>query len=57
MGSRFDKAVDMEPNELTEHAKGVLATRTDEPRFCHATTAGGGGFEMRDGYVKFPVIL
>ncbi|XP_021736444.1 uncharacterized protein LOC110702993 [Chenopodium quinoa] len=45
MGSRFDKAVDMEPNQLTEHAQGVLETRTDESRFCHVTTAGGGEFE------------
>ncbi|XP_021761743.1 uncharacterized protein LOC110726568 [Chenopodium quinoa] len=33
MGSKFDKAVDMEPNELTEHAKGVLETRIDESFF------------------------
>ncbi|CAO2820678.1 unnamed protein product [Amaranthus hypochondriacus] len=45
MGSRFDKAVDMEPSELTEHAKGVLESRADEFRFCHATAAGGGEFE------------
>ena len=57
MGSRFDKALGMEPNELTEHAKGVLATRTDESRFCHVTAAGGGEFEVRDGHVKFPVTL
>ncbi|XP_021763809.1 uncharacterized protein LOC110728474 [Chenopodium quinoa] len=57
MGSRFDKAVDMEPNELTEHAKGVLETRIDESRFCHVTAVGGGEFEVRDGHVKFPVTL
>ncbi|XP_057543804.1 uncharacterized protein LOC130823186 [Amaranthus tricolor] len=57
MDSRFDKAVDMEPNELTEHAKGVLATRTDEFRFYHVTAAGGGEFEVRDDHVKFPVTL
>ncbi|XP_057540737.1 uncharacterized protein LOC130818590 [Amaranthus tricolor] len=57
MGFRFDKAVGMEPNDLTEHAKGVLATRTDESRFCHVTAAGGGEFKVRDGHVKFPVTL
>ncbi|XP_057548124.1 uncharacterized protein LOC130826559 [Amaranthus tricolor] len=57
MGSRFDKAVSMEPNDLTEHAKGVLATRTDDSRFCHVTAAGGGEFEVRDGHVNFPVTL
>ncbi|XP_021745682.1 uncharacterized protein LOC110711581 [Chenopodium quinoa] len=57
MGSRFDKAIDMEPNELTEYAKGVLETRTDESRFCHVTAAGGGKFEDRDGHVKFPITL
>ncbi|XP_057548026.1 uncharacterized protein LOC130826431 [Amaranthus tricolor] len=57
MGSRFDKAVSMEPNDLTEHAKGVLATRTDDSRFCHVTTAGGGEFEVGDGHVKFLVTL
>ncbi|XP_057524016.1 uncharacterized protein LOC130803832 [Amaranthus tricolor] len=57
MGSRFDKAVSMEPNDLTEHAKGVLATRTDDSRFCHVTAAGDGEFEVRDDHVKFPVTL
>ncbi|XP_057532860.1 uncharacterized protein LOC130810744 [Amaranthus tricolor] len=57
MGFRFDKAVSMEPNDLIEHAKGVLATRTDDSRFCHVTAAGGGEFEVRDGHVKFPVTL
>ncbi|XP_057529414.1 uncharacterized protein LOC130807995 [Amaranthus tricolor] len=57
MGSRFDKVVSMEPNDLTEHAKGVLATRTDDSRFCHVTAAGGGEFEVRDGHVKFLVTL
>ncbi|XP_057520840.1 uncharacterized protein LOC130801096 [Amaranthus tricolor] len=57
MGSRFDKAVYMEPNDITEHAKGVLVTRTDDFRFCHVTAAGGGEFEVRDGHVKFPVTL
>ncbi|XP_057532945.1 uncharacterized protein LOC130810837 [Amaranthus tricolor] len=57
MGSRFDKAISMEPNDLTEHAKGVLATRTDDSRFCHVIPAGGGEFEVRDGHVKFPVTL
>ncbi|XP_021733414.1 uncharacterized protein LOC110700214 [Chenopodium quinoa] len=57
MGSRFDKAVDMEPNQLTEHAQGVLDTRTCESRFCHVTAAGGGEFEVRDGHVKFPFTL
>ncbi|XP_057543517.1 uncharacterized protein LOC130821753 [Amaranthus tricolor] len=57
MSSRFDKAVGMEPNELTEHAKGVLATRTDESRFYLVTATGGGEFEVRDGHVKFPVTL
>ncbi|CAO2837856.1 unnamed protein product [Amaranthus hypochondriacus] len=46
MGSRFDKVVDMEPSEVTQHAKGVLESRTDESRFCHATATGGGKFEI-----------
>ncbi|XP_021773737.1 uncharacterized protein LOC110737714 [Chenopodium quinoa] len=57
MGSRFDKAVNMEPNELTEYAKGILETRSDESRFCHVTAAGGGEFEVRVGHVKFLVTL
>ncbi|XP_021722417.1 uncharacterized protein LOC110689896 [Chenopodium quinoa] len=57
IGSRFDKAIDMEPNELTEYAKGVLETRSDESRFCHMTTASVGEFKVRDGHVKFPATL
>ena len=57
MGSKFDKAVSMEPNDLTEHAKGVLVIRTDDSRFCHVTLAGGGEFKVRDGHVKFSVTL
>ncbi|XP_057532223.1 uncharacterized protein LOC130810256 [Amaranthus tricolor] len=57
MGSRFDKVVSIEPNDLVEHAKGVLATRTDDSKLCHVTAAGGGEFKVRDGHVKFPVTL
>ncbi|XP_021717502.1 uncharacterized protein LOC110685289 [Chenopodium quinoa] len=57
MGSRFDKAIDMDPNELTEFAKGVLETRSEESRLCHVTAADGGEFKVRDGHVKFPVTL
>ena len=57
MGSRFDKAVGIEPNELTENAKRVLETKTDESRFCHVTAAIGGEFEIRDGHLKFSVTL
>ncbi|XP_021737527.1 uncharacterized protein LOC110704047 [Chenopodium quinoa] len=57
IGSRFDKVIDMDPNELTEHAKEVLETRSEESRLCHVTAAGGREFEVRDGHVKFPVTL
>ncbi|XP_021759561.1 uncharacterized protein LOC110724451 [Chenopodium quinoa] len=57
MGSRFDKAIDMDPNELTEHAKEVLETRSEESRLCHVTAAGGREVEVKDGHVKFPVTL
>ncbi|XP_021763970.1 uncharacterized protein LOC110728635 [Chenopodium quinoa] len=57
IGSRFDKAIDMESNELTDYAKGVLETRSDESRFCHVTAANGGEFEVGDGHVKFLVTL
>ncbi|XP_021760677.1 uncharacterized protein LOC110725521 [Chenopodium quinoa] len=57
MGSRYDKAIDMDPNELTEFAKGVLETRSEESRLCHVTAADGGEFEVRDGHVKFPLTL
>ena len=57
MGSRFDKALGMEPNYLTEHAKGVLATRTNESKFCNVTAASGGEFEVRDDQVKMPTSI
>ncbi|XP_021732775.1 uncharacterized protein LOC110699578 [Chenopodium quinoa] len=57
MGSRFEKAIDMDPNELTEFAKGVLEIRSEESRLCHVIAAGGGEFEVRDGHVKFSVTL
>ncbi|KAL2898118.1 Filamentous hemagglutinin [Bienertia sinuspersici] len=57
VGSRFDKAVDMDPNDLTEYAHNILKIRGDESRLCHATACGGGEFEVRNGHVKFPVTL
>ncbi|KAL2899858.1 Cell cycle checkpoint control protein RAD9B [Bienertia sinuspersici] len=57
VGSRFDKAVDMDPNNLTEYAHNILKIRGDESRLCHATACGGDEFEVRDGHVKFPVTL
>ncbi|KAL2921671.1 Gag-Pol polyprotein [Bienertia sinuspersici] len=57
VGSRFDKAVDMDPNDLTKYAHNILKTRGDESRLCHATACAGGEFEVRDGHVKFPVTL
>lgn len=41
IGLRFDKAVDMNVNMLTDYAKKVLQTRSDESRFCYATSCGG----------------
>ncbi|KAL2906147.1 Titin-like protein, partial [Bienertia sinuspersici] len=57
VGSRFDKVVDMDPNDLTEYAHNILKIRGDESRLCHATACGWGEFEVRDGHVKFPVTL
>ncbi|KAL2930007.1 Protein bassoon, partial [Bienertia sinuspersici] len=53
----FDKAVDMNPNDLTEYAHNILKIRADESRLCHATACEGGEFEVRVGHVKFPVTL
>ncbi|XP_056685733.1 uncharacterized protein [Spinacia oleracea] len=55
IGVRFDKAADMEPQHLTEHAKVELELRTAESRFCYSTACGGGEYEVREGHVKFPV--
>ncbi|KAL2898439.1 Protein FAR1-RELATED SEQUENCE 8 [Bienertia sinuspersici] len=39
----FDtKAVDTDPNDLTEYAQNILKIRGDESRLCHATSCGGG---------------
>ncbi|KAL2944237.1 Disintegrin and metalloproteinase domain-containing protein 29 [Bienertia sinuspersici] len=51
------RAVDMDPNDLTEYAHNILKIRGDESRLCHATACGGGEFEVRDGHVKFPITL
>ncbi|KAL2942890.1 Filamentous hemagglutinin, partial [Bienertia sinuspersici] len=51
------RAVDMDPNDLTEYAHNILKIRGDESRLCQATACGGGEFEVRDGHVKFPVTL
>ncbi|KAL2934726.1 Protein FAR1-RELATED SEQUENCE 8 [Bienertia sinuspersici] len=45
MGSRFDKAIDMEPNTLTEFAMKVLEDRGQESRLCYVVSTGGGEFE------------
>ncbi|XP_021758389.1 uncharacterized protein LOC110723345 [Chenopodium quinoa] len=57
VGARFDKAIDMDPNILTEHAQQILQTRSSDYRFFHVTSYGGGEFEVRDGHVKFPIRL
>ncbi|XP_010677704.2 uncharacterized protein LOC104893303 [Beta vulgaris subsp. vulgaris] len=57
IGARFDKAIDMEPGQLTEYATKVLETRSGESRFCHATPCGGGEFEVTDDNVTFPINL
>ncbi|XP_021753878.1 uncharacterized protein LOC110719266 [Chenopodium quinoa] len=58
VGSRFDKAINMEPDQLIEYAQNILQSRSDDSRFCHVTLCGGGGereFEVRDRHVKFPI--
>ncbi|KAL2932608.1 Fibrous sheath-interacting protein 2, partial [Bienertia sinuspersici] len=45
MGCRFDKAIDMEPNALTDFAMKVLEERGQESRLCSVVSAGGGEFE------------
>ncbi|XP_057247171.1 uncharacterized protein LOC104883618 [Beta vulgaris subsp. vulgaris] len=45
MGERFDKAVDIRPTDLRDYAKRILETRSDESRFCYATSCGGGEYE------------
>ncbi|XP_057248126.1 uncharacterized protein LOC125493803 [Beta vulgaris subsp. vulgaris] len=57
IGARFDKAIDMEPGQLTKYATKVLETRSGESRFCHATPCGGGEFEVTDDNVTFPINL
>ncbi|XP_057246725.1 uncharacterized protein LOC130589473 [Beta vulgaris subsp. vulgaris] len=56
-GARFDKAVYIGPTDLTDYAKRILETRSDESRFCYATSCGGGEYEVRDGNVNFPITL
>ncbi|KAL2934177.1 Reticulocyte binding protein 2-like protein b, partial [Bienertia sinuspersici] len=41
----FDKAIDMEPNALTDFAMKVLEERGQESRLCSVVSAGGGEFE------------
>ncbi|KAL2942723.1 Protein FAR1-RELATED SEQUENCE 8, partial [Bienertia sinuspersici] len=53
----FDKAIDMEPNALTEFAMKVLEDRRQESGLCYVVFAGGGEFEVRDGHVLFPIKL
>lgn len=55
VGERFDKAIDMDPNALTDHAHQILQSRSDDSRFYHVTSCGGGEFEVRDGLFKFLV--
>ncbi|XP_010695391.2 uncharacterized protein LOC104908037 [Beta vulgaris subsp. vulgaris] len=57
MGARFDRAVDMEPTDLTEYATKLLEVRADESRFFHVVEAGGGEFEVLDDHVHFPIRL
>ncbi|XP_056697930.1 uncharacterized protein [Spinacia oleracea] len=57
VGARFDKAVDMEDGQLTAYALKELEERTVESRLCYATACEGGAFEVRDGYVNFPIRL
>ncbi|XP_057249942.1 uncharacterized protein LOC104891528 [Beta vulgaris subsp. vulgaris] len=57
IGARFDKAIDMEPGHLTDYATKVLESRSGDSRFCHATSCGGGEFEVTDGNVTFPINL
>ncbi|XP_048494607.1 uncharacterized protein LOC125494819 [Beta vulgaris subsp. vulgaris] len=57
MGARFDRAVDMEPNDLTDYATKLLEVRADESRFCHVVEAGGGEFEVLDNHVHFSIRL
>ncbi|XP_057249969.1 uncharacterized protein LOC130591079 [Beta vulgaris subsp. vulgaris] len=51
-GARFDKVVDIGPTDLTDYAKRILETRSDESRFY-----GRGEYEVRDGNVNFPITL
>lgn len=57
MGDRFDKAVDIDENALTEYARKMVEERSDESRFCSVSKAGGGEFEVRDGHAFFPIRL
>ncbi|XP_048490065.1 uncharacterized protein LOC125492019 [Beta vulgaris subsp. vulgaris] len=57
MGARFDRTVDMEPNDLTDYGTKLLEVRADESRFCHVVEAGGGEFEVLDDHVHFPIRL
>ncbi|XP_048496412.1 uncharacterized protein LOC104906852 [Beta vulgaris subsp. vulgaris] len=42
---------------LEDYAKMILESRSDESRFCYATSCGGGEYEVRDGNVTFPITL
>ncbi|XP_048490525.2 uncharacterized protein LOC125492295 [Beta vulgaris subsp. vulgaris] len=57
VGARSDRAVDMEPTDLTDYATKLLEVRADESRFCHVVEAGGGEFEVLDDHVHFPIRL
>ncbi|XP_056692217.1 uncharacterized protein [Spinacia oleracea] len=57
IGSRFGKAIEMGPNQLTEYAAGVLEERSQQSRFCSVTAAVGGEYEVKEGAVKYPIKL
>ncbi|XP_057249971.1 uncharacterized protein LOC104901068 [Beta vulgaris subsp. vulgaris] len=52
MGSRFDMAVDMDPNSLTEYAENILKTRSDDSRLCHVTVCGGGVWHTMQAWIE-----
>ncbi|KAL2933320.1 Protein FAR1-RELATED SEQUENCE 8, partial [Bienertia sinuspersici] len=57
VGSRFDKVVDMDPAQLTDHARTILENRSAESRLCYLVKAGGGEYEVRERHVTFPIRL
>ncbi|KAL2925270.1 5'-3' exoribonuclease 2 [Bienertia sinuspersici] len=57
IGQRFDKACDLEDNQVTDYAASILELRGDESRLCYAISCGGGEFEVKDGRVQFPIRL